>query len=76
VDGIYDADPEKVPGAKMFERITYLDVIQKGLSVMDTTAISLCLDNNMPIVVFNINRAGNIRRVVSGEKVGSYVGPA
>jgi len=76
VDGIYDADPEKVSGAKMFERITYLDVIQKGLSVMDTTAISLCLDNNMPIVVFNMNRAGNIRRVVRGEKVGSYIGPA
>src|ERR1017187_9181143 len=51
VDGIYDADPEKVPGAKMFERITYLDVLQKGLSVMDNTAISLCMDNKMPIVV-------------------------
>src|SRR5467141_4344507 len=55
VDGIYDADPEKVPGAQMFERISYLDVIQKGLQVMDTTAISLCMDNKMPIVVFNLN---------------------
>src|SRR6202789_3558990 len=68
VDGIYDADPEKVPGAKMFERITYLDVLQKGLSVMDNTAISLCMDNKMPIVVFNMNVPGNIQRVVMGEK--------
>jgi uridylate kinase len=73
VDGIYDADPEKVPGAKMFERITYLDVIQKGLAVMDSTAISLCMDNRMPIIIFNMNRPGNIRRAVMGEKVGSTV---
>ena len=73
VDGIYDADPEKVPGAKLFERITYLDVIQKGLAVMDSTAISLCMDNRMPILVFNMNRPGNIRRAVMGEKVGSTV---
>jgi len=73
VDGIYDADPEKVPGAKMFERITYLDVIQKGLAVMDSTAISLCMDNRMPIIIFNMNRPGNIRRVAMGEKVGSTV---
>src|SRR5574337_21798 len=73
VDGIYDADPEKVPGARMFDRITYLDVIQKGLSVMDTTAISLCMDNKMPIIVFNLNVPGNIKRVVLGEKVGSRI---
>jgi uridylate kinase len=73
VDGIYDADPEKVPGAKLFERITYLDVIQKGLAVMDSTAISLCMDNRMPILVFNMNTPGNIRRAVMGEKVGSTV---
>jgi uridylate kinase len=73
VDGIYDADPEKVPGAKMFERITYLDVIQKGLAVMDSTAISLCMDNRMPIIIFNMNRSGNIRRAVMGETVGSTV---
>src|SRR6266446_5353333 len=73
VDGIYDADPEKVPGAKMFDRITYLDVIQKGLTVMDSTAISLCMDNRMPIIIFNMNTPGNIRRVVMGEKVGSTV---
>jgi len=73
VDGIYDADPEKVKGAKMFERISYLDVLQKGLSVMDSTAISLCMDNKMPIVVFNMNVPGNLKRVVLGERVGSTV---
>ena len=73
VDGIYDADPEKVPSANMFDRITYLDVIQKGLAVMDSTAISLCMDNLMPIIIFNMNKPGNIRRVVMGEKVGSTV---
>ncbi|MFZ0212918.1 MAG: UMP kinase [Candidatus Acidiferrales bacterium] len=73
VDGVYDADPEKVPGAKRFERITYLDVLQKGLSVMDSTAISLCMDNKMPILVFNMNVTGNLQRVVMGEKVGSIV---
>jgi uridylate kinase len=73
VDGIYDADPEKVAGAKMFDRISYLDVLQKGLSVMDSTAISLCMDNKMPIVVFNMNVPGNLKRVVMGERVGSVV---
>ena len=73
VDGIYDADPEKVKTAKKFESITYLDVLQKGLSVMDSTAISLCMDNKMPIIVFNMNVAGNLKRVVLGEKVGSLV---
>jgi uridylate kinase len=73
VDGIYDADPEKNPNAKFFERITYLDVIQRGLAVMDTTAISLCMDNKMPIIVFNMNVPGNIKRVLMGEKVGSLV---
>ena len=73
VDGIYDADPEKVATAKMFTRITYLDVLQKGLSVMDSTAISLCMDNKMPIVVFNMNIPGNLKRVVLGEPVGSVV---
>ena len=73
VDGIYDADPEKVPGAKMFPHITYMDVLRKGLSVMDSTAISLCMDNKMPIVVFNMNVAGNLKRVVAGDGVGSTV---
>src|SRR6202161_875578 len=73
VDGIYDADPEKVPGATRFDRISYLDVLQKGLTVMDSTAISLCMDNRMPIIIFNMNTPGNIRRVAMGEKVGSTV---
>src|ERR1700719_716718 len=73
VDGVYDADPEKVKTAKKFERITYLDVLKKGLSVMDSTAISLCMDNKMPIVVFNMNVPGNLKRVVLGEPVGSTV---
>ncbi len=73
VDGIYDADPEKVATARMFDRISYLDVIQRGLSVMDSTAISLCMDNQLPIIVFNLNVPGNIKRVVLGEKVGSTV---
>ena len=73
VDGVYDADPMIVKDATMFQRITYLDIIARGLKVMDTTAISLCKDNNLPIVIFNLNRAGNIRRVVTGEKIGSLV---
>jgi uridylate kinase len=73
VDGVYDADPEKVKGAHRFETISYIDVLQKGLSVMDSTAISLCMDNKMPIIVFDMNVSGNLRRVVMGEKVGSLV---
>jgi uridylate kinase len=73
VDGVYDADPEKVPGAKRFERISYRDVLQRGLAVMDSTAISLCMENKMPIIVFDMNVPGNIKRVVMGEKVGSLV---
>ncbi len=73
VDGIYDADPMLVKDATMFQQITYLDIIKRGLKVMDTTAISLCKENNLPIVIFNLNRPGNIRRVITGEKVGSLV---
>ena len=73
VDGIYDADPMKVDGAKKFNDISYMDVLKLGLKVMDSTAISLCKDNNLPIIVFNLNQHGNIRRVVSGEKIGSRV---
>ncbi len=76
VDGIYDADPEKVSGAKFFAQITYRDVLHQNLKVMDATAISLCMDNGMPIVVFNMSQHGNIRRVVLGDKVGSMVRPA
>ena len=73
VDGVYDADPVLVKDARMFERISYMEVLQQGLKVMDSTAISLCKDNSLPIVIFNLNRSGNIRRVVTGEKVGSLV---
>jgi len=73
VDGIYDADPLEVKDAQKFEQITYMDVLKRGLKVMDSTAISLCKDNSLPIVVFNLNQRGNIRRVVTGEKVGSLV---
>jgi uridylate kinase len=73
VDGIYDADPMKVDGARKFNHITYMDVLKLGLKVMDSTAISLCKDNDLPIVVFNMNLHGNIRRVVMGEKIGSMV---
>ena len=73
VDGIFDADPEKVSGAKFFAAITYRDVLNQNLKVMDATAISLCMDNGMPIVVFNMNQHGNIKRVVMGERVGSKV---
>jgi uridylate kinase len=76
VDGIYDADPEKVSDAKFFAQITYRDVLHQNLKVMDATAISLCMDNGMPIVVFNMSQHGNIRRVVLGERVGSTVSPA
>ncbi len=73
VDGIYDADPAIVKDAKMFDQISYMEVLKKGLKVMDATAISLCKDNNLPIIVFNLNHHGNIRRVVTGEKIGSLV---
>jgi uridylate kinase len=74
VDGIYDADPQIVKDAVMFDKITYLDFLKRGLKVMDATAISLCRDNNLPVVIFNLNKSGNIQRVVCGEKVGSLVG--
>ena len=73
VDGIYDADPALVPSAKLIENLTYLEVLEKGLRVMDTTAITLCMENKLPIVVFNLLRHGNIRDVVLGAKVGSTV---
>jgi len=73
VDGVYSADPLKVKGAKKFDRLKYIDVLKKRLKVMDATAISLCMDNKLPIVVFNLNREGNIRRVVLGKKIGTVV---
>ena len=73
VDGIYSADPKKEPKARKFEQITYLEVLEKGLKVMDATAISLCMDNRVPIIVFNLGARGNIMRAVMGEKIGSIV---
>jgi uridylate kinase len=73
VDGIYTADPVKDPDAEMIKKIGYLEVLERGLGVMDTTAISLCMDNGLPINVFNVRTAGNIRRIVLGEDVGSVV---
>jgi len=73
VDGIYDADPMVKPGAMRFDRISYLQVLEQRLKVMDATAISLCMDNRLPIVVFNLRTPGNIRRAISGEPVGSLV---
>ncbi len=73
VDGIFDADPMKVKDARMFDQISYIDVIGKGLKVMDATAISLCMENHMPIVVFNLGNSGNIERAVLGEKIGTAV---
>ena len=71
VDAVYDSDPKKNAEAKPFERITFMDVLQKGLKVMDAAAISLCMDNNLPIVVFDIGTSGNLRRLVVGEKIGT-----
>jgi uridylate kinase len=73
VDGIYDADPVKNPKAVKFDRLTYLDVLKKGLKVMDATAISLCMDNGLPIIVYDLKRKGNLRRIALGEKVGTLV---
>ena len=73
VDGVYDSDPFKNPKAVRFEKLSYLDVLKRGLKVMDSTAISMCMDNNMPIVVFNLFTKGNLKKVVSGEKVGTAV---
>lgn len=73
VEGVYSADPLKVKGAKKFGKLKYLDVLKKGLKVMDATAVSLCMDNKLPIVVFNLNKEGNIKRVVLGEKIGTIV---
>ena len=73
VDGIYSADPKKEPKAKKLEQISYLEVLEKGLKVMDATAISLCMDNRVPIIVFNLGTRGNIMRAVMGEKIGSIV---
>ncbi len=76
VDGIYDSDPEKNPAAIKFSEISYMDVLKKDLKIMDLTAITLCRENKLPIVVFNINVPGNLRRIAIGEEVGSTVQPS
>ena len=73
VDGVYDDDPRKNPGAVKFEDLTYLDVLQRGLGVMDATAISLCMENKLPIIVFDLQVPGNIRRALEGEPIGTVV---
>lgn len=73
VDGIYDADPAKVPDAKLYDRLTYREVLDRNLRVMDLTAITMCLDNNMPICVFNVLTPGNLQRAVAGEQIGTTV---
>ena len=73
VDGIYTADPKKVKTAKRFSKLRYMDVLKKGLKVMDTTAISLCMDNKLPIIVFDLLKHGNIRRVIQGQNIGTTV---
>ena len=73
VDGVYSSDPMKDPSAKKYSTITYIDVLKKGLSIMDSTAISLCMDNNLPIVVFNLRGRGNIRKILEGKKIGTLV---
>lgn len=74
VDGVYSDDPLKNPKAKKYARISYIDVLKKGLNVMDSTAISLCMDNHLPIVVFNLRGKGNIKKAIMGKKVGTYIG--
>jgi uridylate kinase len=73
VDGVYDSDPEKNPNAKKYKKITYDDVIQNNLRVMDLTAITLCKENKLPILVFNMNEAGNFKKIILGEELGTLV---
>jgi uridylate kinase len=73
VDGVFDADPMKHPEAVRFEELTYIDVLTRNLQVMDATAISLCMDNRLPILVFNMMRPGNIKRAVTGARIGTLV---
>ncbi len=73
VDGVYDKDPYKYQDAKKYDTLTYIEVLEKGLQVMDSTATSLCMDNNIPILVFGLEEPGNIKRAISGEKIGTLV---
>ena len=73
VDGVYDSDPKTNPDAKRFDRISYMEVLNRGLNVMDATATSLCMDNNVPMIVFDLTKRGNIQRALMGEDVGTTV---
>jgi uridylate kinase len=73
VDGVYDRDPMREPNARRFDRLTYIEVLQKNLKVMDSTAISMCMDHDLPIIVFNLRKPGNIKRAVMGEPIGTRV---
>lgn len=73
VDGVYDKDPKKFPDAVKFEKLSYIDVLNKGLTVMDSTAVSLCMDNNIDIMVFNLGQKGNIKKAIMGENIGTLV---
>uniref|UniRef100_A0A7C1J4H4 Uridylate kinase n=1 Tax=Ammonifex degensii TaxID=42838 RepID=A0A7C1J4H4_9THEO len=74
VDGVYDDDPGQNPHARKYDSLTYIEMLNRGLGVMDATAASLCMDNNIPVIVFNVREKGNIRRAILGEKIGTYIG--
>ena len=74
VDGVYDSDPKLNPDAVKFDSLTYMQVISKGLKAMDTTAITMCMDNSIPIIAFSLNEEGSIKRALTGEKIGTYIG--
>jgi uridylate kinase len=73
VDGVYTADPEKDPNAKKFDEITFDEAYNRGLSIMDLTAFTMCKENNLPVVVFDMNRNGNLKKLILGEKIGTLV---
>jgi uridylate kinase len=74
VDGVYSSDPMKEKNATKFSRLKYLDILKKGLKVIDATAVSLCMDNNIPIIIFNLSKKGSIKKILMGEKIGTFVG--
>ena len=73
-EGVYDSDPRSNPNAKLYKNLEHMEIIKRGLAVMDTTAASICMDNSIPIIVFNMDNHGNIMKVVLGEKIGTYIG--
>jgi len=73
VDGVYSADPLEDPNAERYEMLSYLDILKQGIKVIDATAVSLCMDNNLPILVYNLTKPGHLKRIVQGEKIGTLV---